>query len=86
MNADNDKEISKELINQRVTTMESDIKEIKDDIKEMPDKIVQKINETVDMKIKLAISETEKKYMGKFIALLIAVIGEAVGLIISFLR
>ena len=56
MSADNDKEISKELINQRVTTMESDIKEIKDDIKEMPDKIVQKINETVDMKIKLAIS------------------------------
>ena len=55
MGAESEKEISKEIINQRVTVMEADIKEIKDDIKEMPDKIVQKITETVDMKIKLAI-------------------------------
>ena len=47
----------------------------------------------IDMKIKLALSQTEnkiseieKKYMGKFIALLIGLIGEAVGLIISFIR
>ena len=63
-----------------------DIKEIKQDIKEMPDLIVKKVNESVDMKIKLAIAETEKKYMGKFIALLIGLIGEAVGLIISFIK
>ena len=56
------------------------------DIKEMPDLIVKKVNESVDMKIKLAIAETEKKYMGKFIALLIGLIGEAVGLIISFIK
>ena len=31
-------------------------------------------------------AETEKKYMGKFIALLIGLIGEAVGLIISFIK
>lgn len=75
-----------ELIESRFTTMESDIKEIKKDIKEMPEQIAQKVNESVDMKIKLAIAETEKKYMGKFIALLIGLIGEGVGLIISFLR
>lgn len=75
-----------ELIESRFTTMESDIKEIKKDIKDMPEQIAQKVNESVDMKIKLAIAETEKKYMGKFIALLIGLIGEAVGLIISFLR
>lgn len=75
-----------ELIEQRFTTMECDIKEIKENVKEMPEKIAQKINESVDMKIKLAIAETEKKYMGKFIALLIGLIGEGVGLIISFLR
>ena len=75
-----------ELIESRFTTMESDIKEIKENVKEMPEKIAQKINESVDMKIKLAIAETEKKYMGKFIALLIGLIGEGVGLIISFLR
>jgi predicted sugar kinase len=75
-----------ELIEQRFTNMECDIKEIKENVKEMPEKIAQKINESVDMKIKLAIAETEKKYMGKFIALLIGLIGEGVGLIISFLR
>ena len=82
-----------ELIEARFTTMESDIKEIKKDIKDMPEQIAQKVNESVDMKIKLALSQTEnkiseieKKYMGKFIALLIGLIGEAVGLIISFIR
>lgn len=71
---------------QRVAAMESDIKEIKSDVKSMPEQIANKINESVDMKIKLAISETEKKYMGKFIAMLIAIIGEGVGLVISFLK
>ena len=82
-----------ELIESRFTTMENDIKEIKSDIKNMPEQIAQKVNESVDMKIKLALSQTEnkiseieKKYMGKFIALLIELIGEAVGLIISFIR
>lgn len=75
-----------ELIEARFTTMESDIKEIKKDIKDMPEQIAQKVNESVDMKIKLAFAETEKKYLGKFIALLIGLISEAIGLIISFLR
>ena len=78
--------MTEELQEAKITTMECDIKEIKQDIKDMPDLIVKKVNESVDMKIKLAISETEKKYMGKFIALLIGLIGEGVGLIISFLR
>ena len=75
-----------ELQEAKISAMECDIKEIKQDIKEMPDLIVKKVNESVDMKIKLAIVETEKKYMGKFIALLIGLIGEAVGLIISFIK
>ena len=85
MGAEAEKEISKEIINQRVTAMEADIKEIKDDLKAMPDKIVQKITETVDMKIKLAISETEKKYQAKLIGLLIAILGEGVALLIKFI-
>ena len=75
-----------EVLETKVLAMEGDIREIKQDIKEMPDLIVKKVNESVDMKIKLAIAETEKKYMGKFIALLIGLIGEAVGLIISFIK
>ena len=75
-----------ELIEEKVKQMETDIKEIKTDIKNMPEEIAKKINDSVDMKIKLAIAETEKKYMGKFIALLIGLIGEGVGLILSFLR
>ena len=78
-------EISKEIINQRVTVMEADIKEIKDDLKSMPDKIAEKINDSVDMKIRLAISETEKKYQTKLIGLLIAILGEGVALLIKFI-
>ncbi len=65
--------------------MEADIKEIKDDLKTMPDKIAEKINDSVDMKIKLAISETEKKYQAKLIGLLIAILGEGVALLIKFI-
>lgn len=81
-----DYEAKVDLMEQRVAAMESDIKEIKNDVKSMPEQIANKIDESVDMKIKLAISETEKKYMGKFIAMLIAIIGEGVGLVISFLK
>ena len=71
---------------QRVAAMESDIKEIKNDVKSMPEQIAQRVNESIDMKIKLAISETEKKYQAKLIGLLLAIIGEGVGLVISFLK
>ena len=52
--------MNEEVITERVKQVEADIKEIKDDLKTMPDKIAEKINDSVDMKIKLAISETEK--------------------------
>lgn len=71
---------------QRVAAMESDIKEIKTDVKSMPEEIANRINESIDMKIKLAITETEKKYQAKLIGLLLAIIGEGVGLVISFLK
>lgn len=78
--------MNEEVIKAKVETMERDISEIKQDLKSLPDTIADKINANVDMKIKLAIAETEKKYQSKLIGLLIAIIGEAVGLIISFLR
>lgn len=85
--------MTEELQEAKITAMESDIKEIKTDVKNMPDVIVAKVNESVDMKIKLAttemeikISETEKKYQTKLIGLLIGILLEAIGLIISFLR
>lgn len=68
----------------KVTAMEQDLKEIKDDVKAMPDQIAAKINESVDLKIKLALAETEKKYQAKFISMLLAIIAEGLGLIISF--
>ena len=77
--------MNEEVITERVKQVEADIKEIKDDIKTMPDKIVEKINDSVDMKIKLAISETEKKYQAKLIGLLIAILGEGVALLIKFI-
>jgi regulator of replication initiation timing len=68
----------------KVNQMEQDLKEIKDDLKAMPEQIASKINENVELKIKLAIAEAEKKYQLKFIGMLLGIIGEAVGLIISF--
>lgn len=68
----------------KVTQMEADLKEIKDDLKAMPEQIASKINENVELKIRLAITEAEKKYQAKFIGMLLGIIGEAVGLIISF--
>ena len=62
--------MNEEVITERVKQVEADIKEIKDDLKTIPDKIAEKINDSVDMKIKLAISETEKKYQAKLIGLL----------------
>ena len=47
--------MNEEVITERVKQVEADIKEIKDDLKTMPDKIAEKINDSVDMKIKLAI-------------------------------
>ena len=81
-----DYESKVEAMEQRVAAMESDIKEIKSDVKNMPEQIADRINESIDMKIKLAISETEKKYQAKLIGLLLAIIGEGIGLVISFLK
>ena len=77
--------MNEEVITERVKQLEADIKEIKDDLKTMPDKIAEKVNESVDIKIKLAISETEKKYQAKLIGLLIAILGEGVALLIKFI-
>ena len=77
--------MNEEVITERVKQVEADIKEIKDDLKTMPDKIAEKINDSVDMKIKLSISETEKKYQAKLIGLLIAILGEGVALLIKFI-
>ena len=77
--------MNEEVITEKVKQVEADIKEIKDDIKTMPEKIAQKVNESVDIKIKLAISETEKKYQAKLIGLLIAILGEGVALLIKFI-
>lgn len=77
--------MNEEVITERVKQLEADIKEIKDDLKTMPDKIAEKVNESVDIKIKLAIAETEKKYQAKLIGLLIAILGEGVALLIKFI-
>ena len=77
--------MTNEMVEARITTMESSINEIKDNLKTLPDTIANKINENVDMKIKLAISETEKKYQAKLIGLLIAILGEGVALLIKFI-
>lgn len=73
-----------DLIEAKIATMEEDIRDIKADIKNMPEMIAEKVNTNIDLKIKLAISETEKKYQSKLIGLLIAIVGEAIALIVKF--
>ncbi|MBR3197090.1 MAG: hypothetical protein IKF66_01165 [Methanobrevibacter sp.] len=82
-----------EVMEAKVTTMECDIKEIKNDIKNMPKEVAKEMESTMDMKIQLAvadmknnISEVEKKYQLKIIALLIGMIGEGIGIIISLVK
>lgn len=75
-----------ELIEDKIDTFENAISEIKEDIKYLPRNITKEINSIMDVKIKLALSETEKKYQAKFIALLLAIVGEGVGIILSFLK
>ena len=77
----------------KIAAMESDIKEIKSDVKNMPEVIVNKVNESVDLKLQLAtkdmekqISDLEKKYQAKLIGLLLSIIAEGVGLVIAFLK
>lgn len=77
----------------KITAMESDIKEIKSDVKGMPDVIVNKVNESVDLKLQLVtkemekqISDLEKKYQAKLIGILLSIIAEGVGLVIAFLK
>ena len=67
-----------------IRTMKKDIEDIKAGMESLPDKISNKINENMDLKIKLAISEAEKKYQAKFITMLLGLIGEGIGLIVSF--
>lgn len=78
--------MTREKIEAKVLSMEQDISEIKTDVKNMPEEVAKRINENLDIKIKLAIAEAEKKYQAKFITLLLAVISEGVGLIISFIK
>ena len=77
----------------KIAAMESDIKEIKSDVKNMPEIIVNKVNESVDLKLQLAtkdmekqISDLEKKYQAKLIGLLLSIIAEGVGLVLAFLK
>lgn len=85
--------MTEELQEAKITTMELDIKEIKKDVKDMPDLIVKKVNESVDLKLQLIkaemenkLSDTEKKYQAKLIGLLLGILAEGVGLIISFFK
>lgn len=85
--------MTEEVQEAKISAMECDIKEIKSDVKNMPDLIVKKVNESTDLKLQLImaemenkLSETEKKYQAKLIGLLLGIIAEGVGLVISFLR
>lgn len=78
--------MTNEMLKAKVTTMENDIKEIKTEVKNLPDQLATKLDKTMDLKIKLAISEAEKKYQAKFITMLLGIITEGVGLIITLIK
>lgn len=77
--------MSQDQVEMEIKNIKSDVKEIKEMQRSMPDQVAEKLNETMDMKIKLAISEVEKKYMGKFILMMMGIIGEGIGLVLSFI-
>lgn len=51
----------------------------------LPDIIANKISETMDLKIKVAVAQVENKFQGKINYMLFLCIGELVGLVVSFI-
>lgn len=80
------KPMTNEMLKAKVTTMEKDIQEIKSEVKGLPDQVAAKLDATMDLKIKLAITEMERKYQAKFISMLLAIISEGIGLAFAFLK
>lgn len=78
--------MTNEMLKAKVTTMEKDIQEIKSEVKGLPDQVAAKLDATMDLKIKLAITEMERKYQAKFISMLLAIISEGIGLAFAFLK
>lgn len=56
--------MSQDQVEMEIKNIKSDVKEIKEMQRSMPDQVAEKLNETMDMKIKLAISEVEKSTWG----------------------
>lgn len=78
--------MTNEVLKAKVAAMENDIKEIKAEVKGLPEQVAQKLDTTMDLKIKLAISEVEKKYQAKFISMLLAIISEGIGLVFAIIK
>lgn len=86
MEARTRKRMTNDVMKIKVATMENDIKEIKDEVKLLPDIVASKVEQTVELKIKLAISESEKRAQAKFITMLLAIIGEGISLVVAFIK
>lgn len=78
--------MTNDVLKAKVAAMENDIKEIKAEVKGLPDLVAHKLDDTMDLKIKLAISEVEKKYQAKFISMLLAIISEGIGLVFAIIK
>lgn len=60
------------------------ITQLETKIDNLPDLIITKLSETMDLKIKLAISELENRLHSKLTGLMITCIGELIGLILCY--
>ena len=69
-----------------VKKMQKDIDDINAKLDKMPDVIIGRINETMDLKIQIAIGNLEKKYLLKFIAMLLGLFSEGAGLIFALVK
>lgn len=77
--------MSPELVEAQITDIKKDISELKEEVRKLPAQITNSLSENIDLKIQLKIKEAETKYMGALITLGIGVLGELIGLVVSFI-
>lgn len=51
-----------EIAEIKINIMQEDISEIKEQLKELPNEIAEKLNETLELKMQVKISDLEKRF------------------------
>ena len=74
-----------EIAEIKINIMQEDISEIKEQLKALPNEIAEKLNETLELKMQVKISNMEKRFFKWVTGLTIGIISCLVGLVIKYI-